>query len=412
MKKIMKFFFLPFFVFSTISLVGCDSQPVKESTTSSAQQDNPNSIMISEIVDGKERKNLAIELFNNTDSNISLEDYRLDIQFSEEVIAHIPLKGTIISKETYVFVHKDAVSDGLKEKANGFIFFGLENENILYNGKQSIALVKEEEIIDVVGTWNSFGIDYATDRTLTRKKEFLVARTNFDEYDWIRYNVNEFSYLGTIDTSVTEEELLAGPRLEDKDLNAPFSIELENGDYLGGGGVMDVTVSYYVDGDTTGFNYSDLAEINKLNIQQGAKVRYQNIDTPESYEGNIQRFGIVAKNYTNGILKNAGKIRVQTTINGAIKDTFNRVLAWVWADEKLVNFEVVKRGYSEVAFGSNDIMLYKGVSYTSYLYNAMLYAEKQQLGVHGDILGQYGEIDPYWDYENNHVKDGYKGNEK
>lgn len=403
MKKVMKFFFLPLFVFSTISLVGCDSNN---------EQGKAKSLMISEIVDGTERKDIAIELFNNTNNDISLKNYSLDIQFSEEAVANIPLTGTIGSKETFVFVHKDAISDDLKAKANEFIFIGAEDRNVLYNGKQPIALKKGNKKIDVVGTWNSFGIDYATDRTLTRKKEFLVARTNFDEYDWIRYNVNEFSYLGTIDTSVTEEELLAGPRLEDKDFNAPFSIELENGDYLGGGGVMDVTVSYYVDGDTTGFNYSDSAEINKLNIQQGAKVRYQNIDTPESYEGNIQRFGIVAKNYTNGILKKAGKIRVQTTINGAIKDTFNRVLAWVWADEKLVNFEVVKRGYSEVAFGSNDIMLYKGVSYTSYLYNAMLYAEKQQLGVHGDILGQYGEIDPYWDYENNHVKDGYKGNEK
>ena len=91
---------------------------------------------------------------------------------------------------------------------------------------------------------------------MTRKKEFLFARKTFDEYDWIRYNTDEFSYLGTIEASVTEEELLLGPRLEEKDLNAPFSVQQENGQYLGGGGVMGVTVAYYVDGDTTGFTYS------------------------------------------------------------------------------------------------------------------------------------------------------------
>ncbi len=402
MKKAMKLFFLPLFILSIVSLVSCNS----------SQQGNENSLMISEVVDGTERKDLAVELYNNTDKEIDLSTYSLCIQFSEEVSSDIPLSGVVKAKETFVFVHKDAISDELKAKANGFIFIGLESNNILYNGKQPLALKKENKRIDLVGTWDSFGIDYATDRTLTRKKEFLFARNTFDEYDWIRYNTDEFSYLGTIDVSVTEKELLEGPRLEEKDLSAPFSIQQENGQYLGGGGVMDVEVAFYVDGDTTGFNYSDTKEIAKLEIEQGTKVRYQNIDTPESYEGNIQRFGIVAKNYTNRILRTALELKVQTTINGAIKDTFSRVLAWVWADEKLVNFEVVKRGYSEVAFGSNDIMMYKGVSYTSYLYNAMLYAEKKQLGIHGDINGKYGETDPYWDYENGHVKDGYKGNEK
>ena len=46
------------------------------------------------------------------------------------------------AKEIFVFVHKDAVSDELKAKANGFIFIGLESNNILYNGKQPLALKK------------------------------------------------------------------------------------------------------------------------------------------------------------------------------------------------------------------------------------------------------------------------------
>ena len=166
MKKTMKLFFLPLFVLSTVTLVGCNS----------SQQGNANSLMISEVVDGTERKDLAVELYNNTDKEIDLNAYSLCIQFSEEVSSDIRLSGVVKAKDTFVFVHKDAVSDELKAKANGFIFIGLESNNILYNGKQPLALKKGNKRIDLVGTWDSFGIDYATDRTLTRKKEFLFAR--------------------------------------------------------------------------------------------------------------------------------------------------------------------------------------------------------------------------------------------
>ena len=112
MKKTMKLFFLPLFVLSTVTLVGCNS----------SQQGNANSLMISEVVDGTERKDLAVELYNNTNKEIDLSTYSLCIQFSEEVSSDIPLSGVVKAKETFVFVHKDAISDELKAKANGFIF--------------------------------------------------------------------------------------------------------------------------------------------------------------------------------------------------------------------------------------------------------------------------------------------------
>jgi len=404
MKKIMKYFFLPIFVISSVTLVGCDKN-----------KGNADSLMISEIVHGSERTNIAIELYNNTKTEISLEEYSLNIQFSERLVSKISLSGVLESQKTFVLVHEQATSEVLKQKADTFVFIGEKNGDYIYNGKQPIMLKNdvEDREVDGVGLWGYNDIEYANNRTLARKKEYLYARPNFDEYDWIRYNVDEFSYLGTIDVSVTEAQLLAGPKLEDKDVEAPFSKEDGRGGYIGGGGLMGATVRAYIDGDTTRFNYSDTAELEKLGISQGEKVRYQNIDTPESYVGNIQRFGLVAKQYTHDILASAKSIYVQTTKDGSITETFGRILGWVWADGKLVNFEVVKRGYSEVAFGSNDTMVYRGVSYTSYLYNAMLYAKSQLLGVHADPDGKYGEIDPYWDYDKNQVKDEYSnGNPK
>ena len=58
-----------------------------------------------------------------------------------------------------------------------------------------------------------------------------------------------------------------------------------------------------------------------------------------------------------------------------------------------------------MAFDNGNLMYYKDISYSSYLYNAQLYAIKMKKGKHG-------EKDPYWDYENNRVKDDSYGNMK
>ena len=160
-------------------------------------------------------------------------------------------------------------------------------------------------------------------------------------------------------------------------------------------------IKYYTDGDTTGFLY-DSKIISELGIKQGCKLRYQNIDTPESYEGNVQEFGLVAKAYTKSRLEDAFIIQVQSVVNGPITETFDRMLGWVWIDGELLNHSIVKCGYSDVSFSTNDQMLYKDISYPNYLYNAQLYAIKNKLGKHG-------EKDPYWDYENNCVKENISG---
>ena len=164
---------------------------------------------------------------------------------------------------------------------------------------------------------------------------------------------------------------------------------------------MDVTVKSYVDGDTTCFYY-DEEIISVLGIAQGTKMRYQNINTPESYVGNIQKFGLKAKEYTKSRLSSALDIKVQSLLNGILTETFDRMLGWVWIDGELLNNTIVKMGYSNLAFDTIDEMMYKDVSYSNFLYNSELYAKKYGKGIHG-------EIDPYWDYDNNRVKDDATG---
>lgn len=366
-------------------------------TSCSKQNETGTKLIISEVVEGS-GNNKAIELYNLGDKELDLSSYQLILSYSEEISYKISLEGKLSANETYVIANPSADQE-LISKAN------LVSEYLIFNGDQTIELKKGSKLLDIVGIKGYYSGGWYKDVTLARKAEYLIGRKTFDEYDWIRYNENNFKYIGTIEVSLTEKDLLAGPKLTKEDRSALFSYIPSTGtERLGGGGITMVMVSSYVDGDTTVFSFvEDSAK--EAGIPLTSKVRYQNIDTPESYTGNIQEFGLVAKDYTKNELKKAGMIYIQSLKDGPLFETFGRVLGWVWADDALMNHKIVKAGYSYVAFSSVDNMLYKDVSYTNFLYDAMLYAQKNKLGLHG-------EVDPYWDYKNNCVKDGNEGSQK
>ena len=377
---------LPLLVLSTLSTTSCS-----ENKTNSP-------LIISEYLEG-DGANKAIELYNISNKEIDLSDYSISIYISEGKETNISLEGIIKPKETFVLVNSSS-SQELLEKAD-------QTASFLYVGKQPISLKRGSKTLDIVGYANNTSIDYGADVVLVRKTNYFIPRIEFDEYDWIRYLPNEFQYLGNIDNSVTEEELLAGPKLTDDDLSKPYYKMGTNG-YVGNGGVVDVKMYKGVDGDTTIFTYPNefvtemntILPSNKQMHNNSTKVRYQGIDTPESYTGNIQEFGIPAKFFTTGVLEQATDIKVQSVNGSELIETFGRLLGWVWADGTLVNFLVVKNGYSKCMFEDVETMSYKGVTYTNYLYNIQLYAEKQKVGV-------WGEKDPYWDYTTN--KSTYTG---
>ena len=369
-----------------LSIVGC-TQNNSESSPIEIKRD----VIFSEIVEGSSN-NRAIELYNITDNDIDLSEYRIDIQLLSGMKT-VTFTDTIKAKSTYVIVYSGATEE-LKSKAN------LVSSDLMFIGAQPMKLMKGEDTIDAVGTWD-YQVDYCKDLSLVRKEKYLVGREVFDEYDWIRYSLDNYKYLGTIKASVTEEELLAGPKLTEEDLSRPYYIEGENNKLLGGGGVMDVTVKSYVDGDTTCFYY-DQEIIDVIGVSQGTKLRYQNINTPESYTGNVMPFGIKAKEYTKSRLSSAFEIKVQSILGGELTETYDRLLGWVWVDGELLNNAIVQMGYSNVAFSAVDTMTYKDITYTNFLYNSELYARKHGKGIHG-------EKDPYWDYENNCPKSGVDG---
>lgn len=373
-------YLIPICTLISLSLISCDKG-----------NDTKTPLIISEIVEGK-MNNRALELYNISDKTVDLSKYQIEIDLynSSKVIS---LSGQLNKNETYVIAYTNA-SEELKASAD-FI-----TSDLMFNGTQVIKLKKKNKIVDIIGM-EDYQINYYTDISLVRKSEFLIGRNTFEEYDWIRYNCDNYNYIGSIETSITNEELLAGPVLTEEFLNAPYFKKASNDDLVGAGGVMEVSVSSYVDGDTTVFK-CDPTINSAMGLNSTMRVRYQNIDTPESYKGNVQEFGLVAKEYTLSKLAFADKIVMQSILDGPITETFDRMLAWVWVDGTLLNHEIVKAGYSELAFSSVDTMLYKDVSYSNFLYDAQLYAKKNK-------KGKFGEIDPYWDYDLGQVKDDAPG---
>lgn len=122
---------------------------------------------------------------------------------------------------------------------------------------------------------------------------------------------------------------------------------------------FSVKVTKCVDGDTAWFS-------------KVGKTRFLYVDTPES-TNKIQPYGKTASNYTCSKLKNAKKIQLQ--YDGVKTDKYGRVLAWVWVDNKLLQKQLVQKGYVK---GFYD---YGNYSYESSLLVAQKKAKNKKVGI-------------------------------
>ena len=122
-----------------------------------------------------------------------------------------------------------------------------------------------------------------------------------------------------------------------------------------------------VDGDTVTFN------INGKN----KKVRFLSIDTPESVHPykEVEEYGKDASEYTCNLLKNSNKIELSYEENMKNLDKYGRILAWVWADDELVQEKLLSIGYAEIKY------VYAKYTYLDKLYKAQNKAKKNKLGI-------------------------------
>ena len=106
----------------------------------------------------------------------------------------------------------------------------------------------------------------------------------------------------------------------------------------------EVTVRYYIDGDTTHFFPKG-----STNISEVMKARYLAVDTPES-TGAIEEWGKAASRFTEEKLSSAVSIIVESDDSNWNQDGNGRDLLWIWykpsedADYRNLNVELIQNG--------------------------------------------------------------------
>lgn len=120
-----------------------------------------------------------------------------------------------------------------------------------------------------------------------------------------------------------------------------------------------------IDGDTA-----------RLNIDgKDEKVRFLGIDAPEIEHENTPAdpYGNESKDYTCKTLKSAKSIHLE--FEESRKDKYDRILAWVFVDDKLLNEDLVEKGLAKVAY------LYDKYKYTAKLKTAEKKAKNNKLNI-------------------------------
>lgn len=318
-------------------------------------------------------QNNVFELYNNSDETIEL-DGRLTLRiFRDGTVARavdIPITGTVQPHSFFIITgsnHTEASVRALSDFSH--------TANLVFRGNDPVGLLWGDELFDVVGTVG-VNVSFSANQTLIRRGELadLETSTTFSFTDFIGYVPNAWQYLGVWEHGIrTSEQMLAGPRLEDRYLTMPFVVD--GIVPRGGGGAIPVTIQSLTDGDTTRFNNPILTGINGTGV-----VRYLFINTPEvpgSQFVNPEPWGLVASLFNSrdihqGNLGINQTIHVQSRPGGGLTDTTSsrRILALVWVNGYLQQFFMAREGLTEI---STTISIDEvGLSYQNVLIGSFL----------------------------------------
>ena len=130
---------------------------------------------------------------------------------------------------------------------------------------------------------------------------------------------------------------------------------------------IKVKLNKCIDGDTISVT------INK----EEKKVRLLAVDSPEIDKNDA--YANEAKDFTCNILSNSKQIYLEYDKNSDRTDKYDRLLAWVWADDILVQKELIKEGYASLSY------LYGDYKYTSELSLYESEAKNKKLNIWSNI---------------------------
>ncbi|MBP5683798.1 MAG: thermonuclease family protein, partial [Bacilli bacterium] len=131
--------------------------------------------------------------------------------------------------------------------------------------------------------------------------------------------------------------------------------------------LIEVKFNKCIDGDTVSLFINGKKE----------RARLLAIDTPESVtpEKPVEMYGKEASDYTCNLVKNAKLLQIEYDHNSDKKDKYDRPLVYLYADNKMVQKELLKKGYAKVSY------LYGEYKYTEQLKMSELEAKEKGLGI-------------------------------
>ncbi|MFA8299856.1 MAG: endonuclease [Hyphomicrobiales bacterium] len=159
-------------------------------------------IFISEYVEGTSY-NKAIEIYNGTNSTVSLSNITLKKQSNGSGSWYsLSLNGSIAPSSTFVIAHSNA-DYSLRSKAD----MTSSSSVMSFNGNDPIALFQGSTMLDIVGTYNGGSAYFAKDIVLARKSNITEGTTDFDISDWNSLYKTSYSGFGshTVNKSVKLE---------------------------------------------------------------------------------------------------------------------------------------------------------------------------------------------------------------
>lgn len=298
----------------------------------------------------------AIEIYNPTDAAIDLADYHiaLFINGSLSVSNRINLTGLLEPEDTFVIAYRGSVQS-VVDKAD------LVTNVLQFDGNDTIQLrYKNNTYIDTIyDIGNQLFI--MVGEHFIRNSSVTNGTRTFVLTEWDAYIPSYIAPLGT--HPIEKPEVL---EINLTYLNNTWGSTTASG-------MVQVTLTGINDGDTASF---------APGFEGQSRVRFLGVDTPETYPV-ADPWGPEAKAYTTSILEQQDAvIYLQSDPYLGATETYGRSLGYVWVNGVLLNYEVIRHGYSYNYLSTDTKLVYGNRYLYRWFQDAERYARENKLGIH------------------------------
>ena len=355
--------------------------------------DAETSVIISKYLDYED--NSAIELYNATDHDVDLSDYRIDIYSggSYDVTYSFALGNKTLAAGDTFLIASTATEPNIQKYAD------LRTAQLEFDGvNDTIQLVyKNGTYIDTIYQIGDRGSDM-NDEIFVRRDGIVSGSRIFNLGEWTTFVPEYYDVLLNEEHPIVNDEMLTYSVQE-------IATLVTNGFDSPYGGMDLVEYRGAADGDTAYFYPGYL---------EGERVRFIGNDTPETSPAVVDEpepWGLEAKAYTKTILEyaddNGKNIYIQSDPDVGYTEGYGRHLGIIWVDlgqselsidikdsqgnvlftEKLsgvicVNYLLVKNGFSADEYSSKSTLQINHRYMHRWFDEAERFAKENHLGIH------------------------------